>query len=167
MVEKFLWSGLLIAVLAACAGPEAQPLLPDGGMPEEKTTADAGQVEVPDGGADAGSPVTVSYQHDVQPVWNQHCTGCHSGGKVDLRAPGSRERLLAQTGTCWTEAGVTYPPLVKPGDPAGSVLWHKAGYVSLNCGREMPPEGKGGLKAMDPAAFAKVEEWIRQGALDN
>lgn len=131
---------LLMAVLAGCGSSE-------------------GSTEEPIG------EVTFS---DAQAVFDQHCTSCHfyGGQSPSLTGPGTRDRLLSATTTCWDPAIETIVdrPVVVPGDPAGSVLWHKLANIDLNCGREMPPMGTGGLIEDDHDDFLVVEKWIASGA---
>lgn len=122
------------------------------------------------GGEEDGSSVftgPISYDRDIQPIWDANCVGCHAGGTFLDLSPGSSHASLSSTTTsCFdpaTQTAIEKPALV-PGDPAGSALWHKLANVDLNCGREMPPFGTGGLVEIDPAAFDRVESWIREGA---
>ncbi len=119
---------------------------------------------------DAGTPPpplpTVSYVRDVQPIWDARCNGCHNAttpaGGLSLVGPASRAAMVGVATGC-------NPTLarVRPGDPAGSSLWRKLADDPTKCLNVMPPAVVGGLKGLAPAEFAKVETWIREGALDN
>ncbi len=124
------------------------------------------------GGSGDESSVTtgaISYQNDIQPIWDRNCVGCHSGGDLDLRAGTSFDSLANSTVSCFVPADgtVVERPAVVPGDPAGSALRHKLANVDFDCGREMPATGTGGLIAIDRDAFDLVEEWIADGAPEN
>ena len=127
---------ILLAVLLAGCSDHGDPVDPGGG----------------------GAPGPVSYAAQVQPLWNTHCIGCHGAGGnggLDLRAPGSRDRLVGAVAQ-------GYPGVrVASGEPDQSVLYLKmtgAGGV----GTLMPPAGALGADDLDT-----VRRWIEEGALDN
>ncbi len=127
----------------------------------------AGCGEGADGGDDAATLERVGYAATIQPIWDAHCVSCHrAGADLDLESAGSRERILAETGTCLEDGEVVEKPLVVPGDPGASVLWRKLANEldGFAYNREMPPNGLGGLREEDPEAFAAVEAWIAGGA---
>jgi hypothetical protein len=101
---------------------------------------------------------------DVQAVLDEHCVTCHYGNDLQLGAGDVRGNLLAATTSCVVEGEVVEKPVVTPGDLENSTLWHKTANVDLDCGREMPANGQGGLIAEDPAGFAVIEAWIQAGA---
>lgn len=109
------------------------------------------------GGADGTPKVNGQFAANVEPVLAQHCYGCHSF---------TREGLLETMGTCFVDGELVQKPLVKAGDPEGSILWMKIANIdeSFAYGREMPPNGLGGLIQEDPAGFAAIEAWIEAGA---
>jgi hypothetical protein len=94
-------------------------------------------------------PETVSYKSDVQPLWDQNCTGCHKTGatKPDLTAVNSYAALT------------TANKYVVPSNAAGSFLYK---CLIGQGGPLMPPNG-----AMSAAKIALVEKWINDGALNN
>lgn len=100
----------------------------------------------------------------VQAVFDEHCVTCHYGNDLQLGAGDVRANLLAATTTCFVGRDVVEKPVLTPGDLENSTLWHKTANVDLNCGREMPVTGEGGLIAVDPAGFAVIEAWILAGA---
>jgi len=109
---------------------------------------------------DPGSPGgdEVSYAVDVQPIFDAGCIGCHGdggSGGLDLRAPGSRSKLVGIASTAWPG------DLVTAGEPDQSVLYLKligAGGV----GDRMPQGG-----ALGDTDTETVRRWIAEGALDN
>ena len=121
------------------------------------------------GGEDESSVVTgaISYDRDIQAIWDANCVTCHTEGSfLDLSRGSSHASLSSTTTSCFdpaTETAIEKPALV-PGDPAGSALWHKLANVNLDCGREMPPFGTGGLIEIDRESFDLVERWIVDGA---
>lgn len=121
------------------------------------------------GGAEEGSqesPGTVGYVTfaDVQEILDARCASCHYGNQLMLGGENVREELLTETTTCFVDGEVVERPVVTPGDPANSTLWHKTANIDLNCGREMPPTGEGGLIEIAPEEFAIIEAWILAGA---
>lgn len=113
-----------------------------------------------EGGNGGENPVSNGvFATSVEPVLAVHCSGCHSF---------TRESLLESTSMCVVDGEVVEKPLVKPGDPQGSILWMKIANISESFayGNMMPPTGEGGLIVMDPAAFEAIEKWIADGALE-
>lgn len=111
-----------------------------------------------EGGDGGEKPVSNgSFATVVEPVLGEHCSGCHSF---------TREMLLETTSTCLEDGEPVEKPLVKPGDPEGSILWMKIANISESFayGNMMPPTGEGGLIEIDPAAFEALEKWIADGA---
>lgn len=105
-----------------------------------------------------GSAVT--YQHDVFPVLQEHCTRCHSGSEPDSGLD------LYSTGP----AGMVNQParqspldLVVPYDSLNSYLFHKVnGTQSLaeGSGTQMPIGD-----AMSDEDIALIRQWIDDGAV--
>jgi hypothetical protein len=135
-----------VAAPSPVTDPNAGP--PDAGP----RSADAGQ-------ADAGTGPR--FKADVQPILDQHCAACHGenplGNQVKLTAAESYVALVGADSTC--APGMKS---VTPGDLMASMLWRKLGGSTSYCGSPMPTTGS--LKATQPAAFAIIEAWIRQGA---
>ena len=103
--------------------------------------------------------VTVSlpaYGADIQPIWDAHCTGCHSSdGALDLTTGKSYGQLVnvvqAGSGSC---AGAKR---VDTGAPSQSSL---LGWLSGSCGTQMP-ENAGPLSSSE---MVKVQSWVLAGA---
>ena len=94
-------------------------------------------------------PETVSYQSDIQPLWDQSCISCHKPGATapDLTAANSYSALTANS------------KYVIPGNAAGSKL-HKS--LVADGTSIMPTSGK-----WSDAKIALVDKWINDGALNN
>jgi mono/diheme cytochrome c family protein len=109
------------------------------------------------------TPIT-PYEADIQPIWNAHCTGCHTpggfGDVLHLTAP-SHANLVDHAST------QSALDLVEPGSTNQSYLWHKISGSHLaapanGSGQSMPFGST--LSADDPAAATTVENWINDGA---
>ena len=99
---------------------------------------------------EASVPDVVSYQDNIQPLWNNDCVECHSGNIApDLRPDNSYNALI--------NGG-----FVIPGNAAESTL-----YLSLFEGTGislMPPKPNG---PWPDSNRDLVEAWINQGAENN
>lgn len=108
---------------------------------------------------DAGVPV--KFSTDVLPIFATRCIACHGdtplGNAVKLTPADAHAMLVGVAAVCAPTV-----MSVKPGDPAGSMLWLKLGGGSTYCGGPMPTTGS--LKTAQPAEFQIIEAWIRQGA---
>lgn len=93
---------------------------------------------------------TISYQSDLQPLFDDTCVVCHgSAGGLDLS---SRDALLL---------GGNSGALVLPGDPDNSILVLRVEGSTL--GDQMPL----GLPELTTFEIALIRTWILEGALDN
>jgi hypothetical protein len=98
-------------------------------------------------------PDTISYSRDVQPIFDQHCSGsdCHSGSN-----PQKNLNL---------DAAHSYTSLMKPGSgyvdtihPTRSLL-----YSSIHSkSKPMPPNGR-----MSKCTVETILNWIQQKAKNN
>ena len=100
--------------------------------------------------ADSGAvPDEVSYQQDVQPIWNAACTECHGNIPPNL------------------ENGVSYNNLlngyVEPGDSENSILYQS--LLGINGVSLMPPQSSGGK--LPDSQINIVKKWIDDGAENN
>jgi predicted small lipoprotein YifL len=94
-------------------------------------------------------PSNVSFQNDIQPIFNQNCISCH-GGSVDpdLTTGNSYSSLMAlPTGS------------IVPGDAEGSEL-----FEMLNGGGDNPMPPGGSISQTQIDTFG---QWINEGALEN
>ena len=92
-------------------------------------------------------PDEVSYQQDVQPIWNAACTECHGNIPPNL------------------EDGVSYANLINggyvvAGDSQNSVLYQS--LLGINGVSLMPPSGK-----LPDSQINIVKKWIDDGAENN
>ncbi|HET6956885.1 MAG TPA: PQQ-dependent sugar dehydrogenase [Vicinamibacterales bacterium] len=94
-------------------------------------------------------PAAIDFQRDVQPIFREHCVGCHGptqqfgGLRLDRRADALR-------GGTQTDIG--------PGNANGSRLYHR--LIGTTFGTQMPPTG--------PLSADKIEiiqHWIDEGAI--
>ncbi len=106
--------------------------------------------------ASEAETVPISFSSQIQPIFNNSCTGCHgSNGGLDLAAGSSFGNLVNVQSQGY--AGLR----VASGDPAASVLWNKIENTGTY-GGQMPPSG--GLSESDRDL---IQIWITEGALDN
>ena len=93
-------------------------------------------------------PENISYQNEIQPIFNQSCTSCHDGGlDPDLRSGTSYTALTANNAYVIpsdAENSVLYKALIGEGAPL------------------MPPDG-----GLSQAKINLVKQWINEGALNN
>jgi len=101
----------------------------------------------------------VDYETQIQPIWDNNCTSCHSGaspsGQLDL-GTGSWNNLVNVT-------SANYSPALRvvPYEPNNSVLYHKVFYTNQS-GNGMPPSSAGGQLPLSERQL--VEQWINDGA---
>ena len=99
--------------------------------------------------AHAEQAATVDFARDVQPIFRQHCYGCHgpsqqmNGFRLDRR----RDALRGGTAT-----------MIGPGNSAGSRLYLR--LTGTHFGPQMPPTG-----ALAASDIAVIKAWIDQGAV--
>jgi mono/diheme cytochrome c family protein len=93
--------------------------------------------------------VAVSYQRDVQPIFDQICVKCHGGEEV-------KEGLSLKT-HAEVMRGSNNGPVIVAGDPAGSFL------IEQIVKGEMPKRGPKLL----PAQIRAITDWVAAGAPDN
>ena len=95
---------------------------------------------------------TVDFDHDVRPILNDHCAGCHGGVKKNGGfSVISRELLLSET-----DSGTA---AVIVGDASGSPMLHR--IEAADPDERMPPEGHDELSARE---IRILRQWIDAGA---
>jgi mono/diheme cytochrome c family protein len=99
--------------------------------------------------ATPGGSATVSYNRDVQPIFNQNCISCH-GGSLGLWLD-SYEHVMA---------GSERGPVVVPGDPDASELYRRVTGVSQ-------PAMPLGLPPLPEKDIETLRQWIAEGAPKN
>jgi ankyrin repeat protein len=98
----------------------------------------------------AQTPDKVDFARDVQPIFRQHCIGCHgealhqAGLRLDRRSDAMR-------------GGTTSPGVIHPGDGRSSFLYIK--ISSSQFGPQMPPTGP-----LRPEQIEIIRRWIDDGA---
>lgn len=129
------------------------------------------QVTVSDGVASVSRSVTVkatvpTYAADLQSIWTQKCTTCHSGaspsGGMDLSQGKSYASLVNITGNnkCGTTTALRR---VKPGLPDSSLIVKK---IEGSCGTRMP-QNDTQYFANNPGLITRIRSWILANALNN
>jgi len=111
---------------------------------------DPGTLTVPAKAPSSPQPAAarVDFVRDVQPIFRQHCIGCHgptihqNGLRLDRR----HNAMRGGTG-----------PVIGPGNSAGSRLYFQ--LIGNTFGPQMPPTG-----ALPPEEIATIKAWIDQGA---
>ena len=110
---------------------------------------------------------TVSFENDVQPIFDTNCIICHAtGAQPDLTDGVSYDNLVNQPTSDACMAEVPDSVRVVAFDTQDSMLWLKTAPDDGRCGVPMP-WGTDGLGVIDPDAFAILDTWINEGALDN
>jgi ankyrin repeat protein len=96
----------------------------------------------------AQSPSKIDFRRDIQPLFQEHCIGCHgpsqqmAGMRLDRRSSAMAIR-----------GGTT----IGPGNAAGSRLYLK--LIGTKYGARMPPTGP-----LSPEQINLIKSWIDQGA---
>ncbi len=100
---------------------------------------------------------TVHYAAQIQPIFDNQCTGCHgSSGGLSLASGSSYTNLV----NVQARSSCTSSKRVYPGVPANSVLYVKISGTA--CGTRMPSGGS--LSAGD---ISLTTTWISEGAPNN
>ena len=92
---------------------------------------------------------TISFEFDIQPLFTSECIHCHGGaGGLDLQ---SHADLMA---------GGNSGAVVVPGEPDSSRLIDRLdGTIAPTMPADGPP--------LTGPEIARIEQWIREGALEN
>lgn len=102
---------------------------------------------------------SVSFSSNIQPIFNNNCSGCHPGGGApfSLESGASYGNLVNVTATTGPCAGM---PRVKPFHADSSALFKR---IAGTCGTQMPIGGS----ALSAAEQNLIATWINQGANNN
>ena len=127
---------------------------------------------LPTGGGDAGG---ISFSAEVLPIFETHCTRCHTSGGIGYAGTGGD----AANGLDLT-AGAAYAGLVgvgtfqapgdaprwrvRAGEPDSSYLLQKVVSDAPKSGSKMPLDGP---PFLSDGEAGRIERWIEEGALDN
>lgn len=100
---------------------------------------------------DPALPSVVSFNKDIRPIFNEHCTACHGGVKqaADISFV-YRDQVLPPDG--W---------IVEPGEPDESLLIERV--LETDPELRMPPADHG--HALSAHEIGLLTEWIKQGAV--
>ena len=111
----------------------------------------AAPVETPTGVVTTANaaPAAISFQRDVQPIFNQICVKCHGGEEV--------KEGLSLKSYAEVMQGSDNGPVIMAGDPANSFL------IEQIVKGEMPKRGPKLL----PAQIRIITDWVAAGALNN
>ncbi len=98
-------------------------------------------------------PDTISFQKDIIPIFNIHCStpGCHSGTKPE-------KNFNLEASKAYTTLSKKGSGYIDVSDPKGSVLY--SALVSVDT--PMPPTGK-----LDSCTLKTIEIWMKQGGKNN
>ena len=147
---------VLFFLLQGCAEPSEVSGDTDLGRTDTDVVTDTDTDTVTDTGLPLGSE---SHAADIQPIWNRKCGGCHLDG--------------SRSGSLNLDDGfasmvdipsddVPSMPLVTPGDPEASYLWHKLEDTHRDIG------GKGIAMPKNDTLSAgqldRIYAWIADGA---
>ena len=100
----------------------------------------------------------VTWSRHIQPLFRAKCAQCHLDGAA--RAQGGFYRLDTPTLARVPGQSGGAMPLIVPGDPDASLLYHKVKDRNPPIGVQMPQA----LPPMEPAAVELVRRWIEEGA---
>lgn len=118
------------------------------------------------GEAETGTPTTggdaVTYA-DIQAIWDTKCVmACHTpGGSASTNGP-ILGADVSHANIVDKQAVTVALPLITPGDPDASYLWHKINgtQTDVGGGGSKMPIGLG----LDEPTLAMIEQWIVDGA---
>lgn len=154
-------TGALLSLATACSSTTTSPA--PNGSPATSATSET----APD---DEAAPVDTSNltaysEAEVQALFNTRCVKCHdsSSANVDLSAPFTKNTVGVATGGSTGRTicgrGSDVAVRIKPGDRAGSLLWHKVKRTQ-DCGSPMPYDR--GNKPLDAAELERLGLYIDQ-----
>jgi hypothetical protein len=146
-VAKLCMGLALTALLSACGG--------------NGSTSDSTPAPV------STTPTNVSFSAKIQPIFNDHCLGCHTstGAASDiLRLNTGAYINLVNRPTAASNTPTPQGILVKPGDSANSILYQRVSGIGLPDVQLRMPLG-GPFLSADEQTLIKV--WIDEGAKNN
>ena len=138
-----VWRRALILAILAVAGcsDQGDPIKSGGGEPPDEKA---------------------SFADEIQPIFDENCVSCHSGGSppadLSLSEGSSYANLVGVV-----SSGYAPDSLVVPERPDASVLYLKM-TATEGYGQPMPPLP---LEPVHPDERALVRQWITEGAQDN
>jgi hypothetical protein len=111
-------------------------------------------------GMGAAGPVAaqVSFEDDVQPIFELRCVECHQPGGQGYEANG-----LDLTSYEGVMAGTKFGPVVVPREPTTSTLAAAVEWLNVEPELRMPFH----RKKLSKCETLMIRQWIQQGARDN
>jgi hypothetical protein len=123
------------------------------GDPASKTKKDAASTK--DADAKAGDTTQLKFSQDIAPILVANCTACHSGDRAGVK----RGKLELTTFEKLMKGSSAPHKIVVPGKPEESSL------VLRIKGEETPRMPQGGNRVLADSVIAKIEQWVKDGAL--
>ena len=108
----------------------------------------------------APTPATISYAAQIQPIFNDNCTGCHNTGLASYHGNLNLQSYATLTDTEEPDAPLHAEILVIPGEPESSFL------IQRITG-EIPPQMPLGGTPLSEDQINLIRDWIEQGVLNN
>ena len=99
-----------------------------------------------------GPPRGFSYIQEIQPIWDQHCIGCHASGKDQPSLLG--REIKNSAGRSWSES---YLNLTRNGKPNPIVNWHNVQSAPPMLAPYSAGAAKSGLITMLQKAHYEVQ----------
>ena len=95
------------------------------------------------------------FENKVRPIFAAHCYECHSPAKGKVKGG-----LELDWKGGWEQGGDSGAPVIKPGDPEGSLLIKAVHYTDADL--QMPPKNK----KLSAEQIVTLESWVKMGAPD-
>ncbi len=133
----------------------------------DATDATAATVAESSTGDETGTPTTgggeaITYA-EIQAIWDTKCVmACHTpGGSASTNGP-ILDTAVSHANIVDKQAVTVALPLITPGEPDASYLWHKINgtQADVGGGGSKMPIGLG----LDEPTLAMIEQWIVEGA---
>lgn len=103
-----------------------------------------------------GENYTVSFEHDIQPIFLTKCLYCHSETAKEANLDLSTYESLMDSNSY-------NGPVVRPYDAYNSFLYEKVSKPNPGYGNRMPL----GEEPLSSSEARLIEDWINQGAKNN
>jgi ubiquinol-cytochrome c reductase cytochrome b subunit len=94
-----------------------------------------------------------TYSHDIQPIFAQYCSNCHSPSTANAMQPD----LLEYAAMMSFKDPTTHQPIITKGNPTASILYKKITGA-------LPPRMPLGGAPLDPTTIQTIANWIKDGA---
>lgn len=114
-------------------------------------------------GETTGTPSAVDYEMDIQPIWDMKCVaGCHTPGGIAATGGPILGAGVSHANIVDKQSSTVTMPLITPGDPSMSYLWHKLNGTFGDVGGSGAKMPLG--PSLDDPSLALIEQWIMDGA---